>query len=193
MHYNGDITSRLILATFDQHPIYSQRSNDSICSHIDISSRSIFSRSSRRCERYTRRQRADDYPISRIIWIRYVDSNEEKGLIMLQPNDYSRKAMKVMKHLLPTQPHHHRDHIVPVSFCRKLGISPYQCSRIENLQYLRRQENLDKWSFINDGNKPHLRQMCILWGIEYPSEETINEHNKIAALTFTNLNNGGMK
>lgn len=71
----------------------------------------------------------------------------------------------------------HRDHIVPKSFCRKLGISVSQTNHSKNLRYILPYKNINKWSFIEEYELKHLKIMCPIWGVRYPSEDMINQHN----------------
>lgn len=73
-----------------------------------------------------------------------------------------------------------RDHIVPKSFCRKLGLTVEQTNNPKNIQYILPEKNMEKWSFIEEEEETHLKVMCPIWGIKYPSLEKIEAHNKLA-------------
>lgn len=85
------------------------------------------------------------------------------------------------------------DHIIPVSFCRKLGVTPEQASNIFNLDFIDQESNLKKWSYITKEGEPHLRLMCLLWEIDYPSKKMIDDHNKEAQLSFDNISSKLLK
>ena len=76
---------------------------------------------------------------------------------------------------------YHRDHIVPKSFCRKLGISVSQTNHPKNLRYLKPKDNVDKFSFMYSEELAHLKVMCEIWGVSFPSRAMIDEHNASAA------------
>lgn len=73
-----------------------------------------------------------------------------------------------------------RDHIVPASFCRKLGLTISQTNHIKNIQYITPEQNMEKWSFIGEKEREHLARMLPIWEIEMPSNGMIAAHNKIA-------------
>ena len=81
------------------------------------------------------------------------------------------------------------DHIIPKSFCRKLGLTPEQANHPKNLRYLLPKDNVDKFSYIYLEEELHLEIMCKEWGIEYPSRELIEQHNYDAAKLDGNLKN----
>jgi len=74
----------------------------------------------------------------------------------------------------------HRDHIVPVAFCRLLRISPEQASHADNLRYLSPEKNKKKGNFITKSGYEHLKAMCVVWGIPVPSDDFIRDYNKRA-------------
>jgi len=79
---------------------------------------------------------------------------------------------------LPPKPGHHRDHIIPISFCYELGLTLEQINHLDNLTYLTNEENINKFSFIGEEQLPHLNKMCKIWGIDIPNEDIIKEYNE---------------
>lgn len=77
------------------------------------------------------------------------------------------------------------DHIVPVSFCRKLGLTTQQASMRENLTALDIDLNIKKWSFVDESVLGHLQFMTVLWGIPFPSEDIINGHNSSSLRSYS--------
>lgn len=91
---------------------------------------------------------------------------------------FSRLVQMNMNLRMPPQKGFHRDHIVPKSFCRKMGVSVSQTNHANNLRYILPDKNINKWSFLEEEELIHLKIMCELWGIEYPSQELIDAHNE---------------
>ena len=89
---------------------------------------------------------------------------------------------------LPSIKGMHRDHIVPKSFIRKLGLSPLDANHPKNLEYVSPEKNISKFSYIRDREKEHLKVMCNIWNIPYPDHTLIDEHNYTAEIKQTSLN-----
>ena len=91
--------------------------------------------------------------------------------------EYRDEARREMNEVMAIMPGFHRDHIIPVSFCKKIGATPKQCSMRKNLTYLSPVDNKNKSSIVADYHIAHLEEMCEIWGVEMPSREFIDEHN----------------
>lgn len=109
---------------------------------------------------------------------------------------YREFARVVGMHLNLTMPaigNRHRDHWIPKSFCRKLGLTPDQTNHPSNLRYLTPEQNIDKFSFIGEDERKHLKVMCEIWGIDYPHNTTIDKHNHEGHLKKGNLTSKKLK
>ena len=84
----------------------------------------------------------------------------------------------------------HRDHKIPASFCRKLGLTPEQTNHVKNMEYLNPKKNVDKFSFLYEKERDHLKVMCEIWGIEYPDHTMIDQHNADSLVKGTSLDQG---
>ena len=102
--------------------------------------------------------------------------------------DFARVVTMSLNILMPSVRGMHRDHIIPASFCRKLGLTPLQTNHPKNLRYIKPQDNIDKWSYIEDYERDYLHVMCKIWNIPYPDEDMILAHNKEAARTDKAMN-----
>ena len=110
-----------------------------------------------------------------------IDSKKKVGGALL----YRRVALVEMERVMDVKKGWHRDHIVPISFCRKIGVEPEKASIVLNLQYLMPEDNMDKSSFVTDRAIGMLDALCEIWGVEVPSRETIDNHNrKVSSFNF---------
>lgn len=111
--------------------------------------------------------------------LRKYEENCRKG-----KGTYEEFAKVVKMHLnlvMPAAKGMHRDHKVPLSLCRKMRISVSQTNNAHNLQYLKPQDNVNKFSFIGSKELEYLDEMCKIWGVSFPPQELIDEHNAMAA------------
>lgn len=119
--------------------------------------------------------------------MREYDAAVEKG-----KGTYGHFARLVGMHMnmvFPTVRGLHRDHIVPKSFCRKIGVTVRQTNNRDNLRYISPTVNIDKWSFMEEEELAHLKVMCKVWEIDFPTQKIIDEHNASSLIKRKSLKN----
>ena len=106
----------------------------------------------------------------------FIYPEEKKVIKGDKRSEYYKKVFKHLDKVMPRKKGFHRDHIVPVSFCYKLGVS-YDLVNIDtNLRYVTEEENMSKHGIIEDCEQ--LFTICALSGVGYPSIDMITKHNK---------------
>lgn len=102
-------------------------------------------------------------------------------------SEFSRMVKMHLNFIFPNVKGFHRDHIVPKSFCRKVGISVVDTNNAKNLKYILPKDNTDKWSHLGPDELEHLKIMCGVWNIPFPSDEIISKHNESSEITKKNF------